>query len=114
MSIIIPTNGLLYNNLIYELSINSKNAYLAQLDSLRAIIDSVANGVKAPFIGAFLSNSLFIYIGKISYGIYLFHNFIIYLWVTIARFFATGVAIYCTRFKILYSYCCGKHIMFFV
>lgn len=44
--------------------------------SFGIIIDRVADTVKAPFFAWILNNKMLLYIGKISYGVYLFHNFI--------------------------------------
>ena len=40
------------------------------------IIDRVADSVNTPGIRQILNNKVLLFIGKISYGIYLFHNFI--------------------------------------
>jgi peptidoglycan/LPS O-acetylase OafA/YrhL len=42
------------------------------------IIDRVTYSVETPILKQVLNNKLLLYIGKISYGIYLFHNFIPY------------------------------------
>ena len=44
--------------------------------SFGVLIDKVADTVTYPPLGIFLNNKILQYIGKISYGIYLFHNFI--------------------------------------
>jgi peptidoglycan/LPS O-acetylase OafA/YrhL len=46
--------------------------------SFGIIIDTVANISKQSFISLLLQNKSIVFIGKISYGIYLFHNFIPY------------------------------------
>ncbi|MBI1781730.1 MAG: acyltransferase [Sphingobacteriales bacterium] len=43
-------------------------------------IDRVADTVNTPVISVILNNRVLLYIGKISYGVYLFHNFIPYLY----------------------------------
>lgn len=44
------------------------------------IIIACSNGVKSKLIGAMLNNHVLIYLGKISYGLYLYHNFIPYIY----------------------------------
>jgi peptidoglycan/LPS O-acetylase OafA/YrhL len=44
------------------------------------LIDWVADGVKIPIVSSILNNRVLRYLGKISYGIYLIHNFIPYLY----------------------------------
>jgi peptidoglycan/LPS O-acetylase OafA/YrhL len=44
------------------------------------LINRVANTVETPVLKQILDNKLLLYIGKISYGVYLFHNFIPYFY----------------------------------
>jgi peptidoglycan/LPS O-acetylase OafA/YrhL len=44
------------------------------------LIDRATNRVETPILKQLLNNKLLLYIGKISYGIYLFHNFIPYFY----------------------------------
>jgi peptidoglycan/LPS O-acetylase OafA/YrhL len=48
--------------------------------SFAVIIDRVADTVHTPVISWILNNKALLYIGKISYGVYLFHNFIPYFY----------------------------------
>jgi peptidoglycan/LPS O-acetylase OafA/YrhL len=48
--------------------------------SFAVIIDRVADTVHTPVIAWILNNKALLYIGKISYGLYLFHNFIPYFY----------------------------------
>ncbi|MEJ8842207.1 acyltransferase [Lacibacter sp. H375] len=48
--------------------------------SFAGIIDRVADTIYTPVIAWILNNRALLYIGKISYGIYLFHNFIPYFY----------------------------------
>jgi peptidoglycan/LPS O-acetylase OafA/YrhL len=44
------------------------------------IIMRCSKGINNKFVGSFLNNRFIIYLGKISYGLYLFHNFIPYFY----------------------------------
>jgi peptidoglycan/LPS O-acetylase OafA/YrhL len=55
----------------------SLNIYLLFISvAFGIIIDRVADTVTTPMLGTALSNKALLYTGKISYGIYLYHNFI--------------------------------------
>lgn len=70
----IPTFKLLPRNLYYSI-------YLFLISvSFAIIIDLVCNDIKLPVIKHILDNPILLYIGRISYGIYLFHNFIPYFY----------------------------------
>jgi peptidoglycan/LPS O-acetylase OafA/YrhL len=62
------------------------------------LINRVSYNVETPFIKQILNNKLLIFVGKISYGMYLFHNFIPFFYGIDLPFFSSEISLYFIQF----------------
>jgi peptidoglycan/LPS O-acetylase OafA/YrhL len=79
----------------------------AQFSAIYLLVISVAFGIlinrlsyniETPFFKQILNNKILLYIGKISYGMYLFHNFIPYFYGIEMPVLPAGLSIYVIQF----------------